>query len=209
MANLSMIIQCGRFHNWRPGKNLNLDRVIQTTRRRLNSSTVLVNAQAVWDDLLPVSESGEARELIHCPHPPHPDMWLEAVIADGAGQRRIGALVARTGMPGLALSALDPVLAQWYGRGLDSTLPEMVLSKPVATQVDVLHWQATSDRTAVWVGETLYWLDPAGMFLTSTRFVPADGVSPENIGKIRMREEWVLRVFSRMNAANGELATGS
>jgi hypothetical protein len=99
-------------------------------------------------------------------------------------------------------------LTHWYGRGLDPSLPATVLAKPVATMVDVLHWENIRENRAAWAGEFLYWLDPDGVFLTSVRFMPSDRVSPESIQKIRLREEWVLHGFAHMNCVNVELVAG-
>jgi hypothetical protein len=103
MLNLSMIIQGGRFHDWRPGRNAIYDRVITTVRRRLNSGTVLVNAQPVWDNLIAEEQAGDdrpvQRESIPCPRPPEANMWLEAVTSDGRERRTVGALVAAPRCP--------------------------------------------------------------------------------------------------------------
>jgi hypothetical protein len=122
------------------------------------AGTVWINAQVVWDRL--AAERTLNRECILCPRPPYANLWLEAVIADGSGRRMIGAQVARTGMSGPPLSTFDLVLTGWYGRGLDPSLPAAILSKPVATMVDVWYWEKTCEKRAFWAGKFLYWLAP-------------------------------------------------
>ena len=229
MASLKSIIQKGCFYyNW--GDDASLDTqanyriLLKRTIRQLDSlDTILVNAQTIWDDLIPIETiypdqpdyAATLDRILHYqviprPKPPYPSMWIEAFIKPASGEGwRIGALVTRKDVRG---GNLDSLLVDNDGDEFDPRITEQIREDSPTTLISISLWHEI-DGSACWTGEALCWLDAAGTYQRSARIVIRPGgrsAAKEEyesaVFQMRVREGWVLHAFARMNCANARLA---
>jgi hypothetical protein len=172
---------------------------------------ILVNAQSVWDDLLPpgVYNSRPGWEeawdrianyaKIPSPKPVFRKMWLEAI---ESGQR-FGALVLRNSVENdiegfLSQVEIDPAAADLIREDQPATIASAVLFHEF-------------DGSACYTGEAEYWLDASGRFLHSCRKYPKpDGFDEKaieaRIAHLKIHQGWILHTFARLNCHNVKLA---
>lgn len=213
MASLRSIILSRRYYmNWKddsPEAHAKYRGLFGYAFATLASSDViLVNAQAVWDDLVPPVEQRdqEAWERlanfpnIPCPKPPFSTMWIEGHY--GAAEQRCGALVARKEVR----HDLETILAHME---LEQSICELIRHDNPATMVNVVLFH-DFEGSAVFTAVIEYWLDADGKFLSSFRQVPyLSGVDDERrenqIRCVKLRQGWLLHTFARLNCHNVKL----
>jgi hypothetical protein len=169
---------------------------------------ILVNAQSVWDDLVPPVEARDQAAWdrvanypeIPSPKPPFKNMWMEGIYAD-TGQR-FGVLTARKDLHG----DLEEILA---ALDLEDSLSKLIRSDNPATLVNgtIFH---QFEGAACYTGTIEYWLDADGKFLSSFRQYPElPGFDEEDVRQqklnLKLRQGWALHTFARLNCHNVKL----
>lgn len=168
---------------------------------------VLVNAQSVWDDLVPPVEGRDLDAWdrvsnypnIPTPKPPFRIMWLEGIYP-GTGQR-FGALSLRNEVN----NDLEEHLTQL---SLEDSLTERIRHDHPATIINVAVFH-DFEGAACFTGIIEYWLDDNGAFLSSFRQYPHVGFDEEGQRQqklnLQLRQGWVLHTFARLNCHNVKL----
>jgi hypothetical protein len=212
------MIQKGRFYfNWARGIELDAQQkyfeLLNYTKSLLFlRDTILVNAQKVWEDIVPPTEQRDGDAWIRIikfheiprPKPPYRTMWLESTLGENA--QRIGMLALRSEVK----ANLQELL---HGSNLDDALVEFIQKDAPATIINATAFH-DFEGSACYSGTIIYWLDASGNFLSSFRQFPAiyDGETPslEKLEQrqkdmLKLREGWMLHTFARMNCANARL----
>jgi hypothetical protein len=220
MASLRSILEDGRFYLecQEPGYIDSMQELMAViTYRLVHPETILVNAQGVWDDLVPAGGASQEHferamqfHSIPRPKPSFHTMWLETLLEGlhSHQQQRLGALISRReiGVDG----NLDQILTTPSGQKLEEfNVREAIEQDGPSTLVHASVWH-DFEGSAVCNGQLLYWLDESGNFQRSVRWVYRPTQFSDQEYQYRralahLHESWILNTFARLNCANVSL----